>query len=133
MKPPDKLCVQEDDGFSLVEVLVALALSTFVVGVFQLMLVDLVRTLDAADEQARAVAYADSMLSALGSHHPLAEGITSGSYDGDVTYALEIAAENQARVGASGQLYRVTLDVSWTGVDGPRQIEFLTYRIGDAS
>lgn len=129
---PNRFCSEQEAGFSLIEILVALAISTFVVGAFQLMVIELVGTLEAAAENQRAVSHANSTLAALGVEYPLTERVTVGRYDDQMSYVLDVSPRKNQQVGATGQLYRAKLSIAWQGVDGAQRLEFLTHRIGNA-
>jgi len=131
-------------GFSLIEVLVAFViLSLVATALFRLFSASL-NNASAAEDYSRAVLYAESRLEAAAAQQPLKEASDRGSDEGgrltwesrvepyvikDIDPDLDRASEALA-----SRLYRISVDVKFTGTDGrPRTFSLATLRMGPRS
>jgi general secretion pathway protein I len=128
-------------GFSLIEVLAAFViLSLVATALFRLFSASL-HNAAAAEDYSRAVLIAESRLEAAAAQQPLKEASDRGSDDDgriswesrvepyvipDVDPDLDRASESLAM-----RLYRISVDVKFTGTDGrPRTFSLATVRMG---
>lgn len=121
-----------EQGFTLLEILVALVLLTLTFGVLMRIFSGGVRQADVAESHVHALAIAQNQLTAAGVEIPLAEGermgeaapgyrwrVISRREDGDAT--LETAAHPLI-------LYRVEVEVNWQDGAIPRQLRLVTLK-----
>lgn len=123
--------IADDDGFTLVEVLVAFAiLAVTLIMVFR-GVGDGARGIDTAQRSAAAIALAEAKLAALGSETPLEEGRTQGTRENGLQWRLEIAPAraDDAFAEMSGLVpMRVAVAVWWTDrPDAPVELETLKF------
>ena len=124
-------------GFSLLEVLVAFVLLSFSLAVILQIFSGSLRNVSAADNYTQAMVLADAKLAALGSELPLTIGETGGE-SGNFRWLLTVRpyeyrdeTAQQSLERTDWQLLDVTISVHWQ--QGARQPQFnlRTLRIGD--
>ncbi|QDE40005.1 type II secretion system protein [Luteibacter pinisoli] len=117
-------------GFSLLETIAAMLLLAIVFGTLMkissgsLHATSMVRTRD------QAAMWVDSKLEALGHTEPLAEGSTSGRFEGGYDWRMGI--ERLPGGPDELRLYRVRLDVSWQEAARPARLSFTTLKLETA-
>jgi general secretion pathway protein I len=128
-------------GFSLIEVLAAFViLSLVATALFRLFSASL-NNASAAEGYSRAVLVAESRLEAAAAQQPLKEAEDRGTDDdGRITWQTRVEPFTapdvdrdleRASEGLAMRLYRVTVDVKFTGADGrPRTFSLATVRMG---
>ena len=129
-------CPEREAGFSLVEVLLALAIAGLMVaataGVFRNGLLGHA----AADDAATAVALADQKLAEAGVAETLRPGSSAGAF-GRFRWRVTVAAFVDKDGADKGQdepptlrLYRVAAQIEWNDGTRRRQYELATVRLG---
>lgn len=116
-----------EDGFSLVEVLVALTILGLVLSALFQVFSGGLRNVAAADHYVRAAAIADSKLAAVGQEIPLEAGKASRGRDGDYAWSVAITAYNDPKDAEGSdttkvQLFKVAISVRWPHILGERQV-----------
>jgi general secretion pathway protein I len=118
-------------GFTLVEVLVALAIAGLAFGVALPIIAEALGGGAAAEAEAAATLTAQSLLGRVGQDIALADGTLSGR-DGDRTWKVEIAPwqmDDAARPGFGVQAHRVAVSVSWPGRLRAQTLTLATLRL----
>lgn len=121
-------------GFTLIEMVVALAIAGMVLAAgFQAFSSGL-RTLGAAERYARVALAAQSILAGAGVEQPLAPGTSSGDFPPDLTWSLDVTRTEDPTLppGTAAQedgvpLYRLDLVLRWPPEGEAR---FSTLRLG---
>jgi general secretion pathway protein I len=127
----------EEDGFSLIEVLVALTILGFVLAaIFQVFSGGL-QNVTAADHYVRAAIIADSKLAAVGYEIPLEPGKASHGQDGEYAWAVAITPYNimentDSTETTTTPLYKIAISVRWKHVLSDRRMTIDTLMIGGA-
>jgi general secretion pathway protein I len=117
-------------GFSLIEVLFALALIGLALGTAAALLSNGLLAARTAGDVATALALAEEQLAATGVTQPLQPGSTSGTF-GRFTWAITIAAyDDPAITSQRVQLYRIEARIGWRDGFQRRQFALATVRIG---
>jgi general secretion pathway protein I len=121
-----------DSGFTLVEVVVALAILALSVTVLLGVISDGLRRTDQAARTAQATALAQALLARLGTELPVQQGETSGELADGLHWRLRLtpygdrADRDQWPVGA----YHVSAEVSWGAGGAERSVLLTTLRLG---
>ena len=122
----------DESGFTLVEIVVALAILALSVTVLLGVISDGLRRTDLAARTAQATSLAQSLLGRLGTELPVQQGETSGELAGGFRWQARIepygdnADRDQWPVGA----YHVSVDVAWGAGDAERSVTLTTLRLG---
>lgn len=123
-------------GFTLLEVIVALAILALSLGVIYQIFGSSLRNTQIAQEYAVAQMYAQSHLAELGKFVPIQEGLFEGNYDAKYHWKLNV---DEMQVQSSGQVpfgirkYAVLLTVVWNSTKGKRFIEVPSFRLANRS
>lgn len=121
------------DGFSLLEILVAFAILALSLGVLLRIFGGAGRIAGTADEYSRAIVVAESLLATVGTETPLAPGETSGEIGETYRWVLQVepypleAGPDQQ--GQGFKPYWVNLTVEWGDADDPRAFDLKTLRL----
>ncbi len=120
-------------GFSLIEILTALAILSFSLAVLMPTLANNLRIGDAARTQSIARLHIQSLLAEVGVTKPLEPGEQSGDYGDGTSWRLQIepygSETEQARWPVAA--YRITATVSWPVRGGrERSLSLTTLRTG---
>lgn len=109
-------------GFSLLEVLVAFSILALSLGVLMQIFSGSLRNASSAQEQAQAVALAQSLLTSAGVESPLVAGESSGDVDGRFHWRLragpfqgEIPGGDAIIQPGKLELWEVIAEISWGG------------------
>ena len=127
-----------NQGFTLMEILVAFVVLATAVAVLYRTFSTNIRNVDAISGYSEAIAIAESRLMAIGLEHPIVEGEESGETD-DRRFKWKVAIRPYTPPGAveapntffnANQLLRATVAVSWdeSGLQ-KRSIELSTVRM----
>ena len=130
-----------DDGFSLLEILVAFTLLAVAMGVLMQIFSRGVNGASLADRYAKATMYAESKLATVGIEDELKESTAAGKFDDDFSWALTVRPwqdplpKEQSVVDYEKlmptQLYEIALNVSFTSDDHrERAVTLSTLRLG---
>jgi general secretion pathway protein I len=122
-------CRKREAGFSLVEVLLALAIAGFIVAATASVFRNGLIGHAAADDAATAAALADQKLAEAGVAEALRPGVSTGGF-GRFTWRVTVAPFADKEEPPNLRLYRVAAEIAWN--DGPRkrQYELSTLRLG---
>lgn len=129
---------RQDDGFTLIEVIVAIVvLAAVVVAMLEGLALGW-RGVRAAEMELAALNFAKGRLARAGIESPLAEGRRSGTAADGLSWAVTTvrlpAPPDQDALAAAPVAYRVTVEVAWRA--GPwsraRSLELTTVKIGAA-
>ncbi len=123
---------RRQNGFSLLEVLVAFAILSVSLGVLLQVFATGLRNVSLSDDYSQATLYAQSILAAIGRETPLSEGVRSGSVNDRLSWRSTVSAyaeglpdSEKTRVRA----YRVSVEVYWSGRVQNRSVTLNTLRL----
>jgi len=121
-------------GFSLLEILVAFSIMALALGVLLRIFGGAGRVSGLADQYARAVVVAESLLAAAGLEAPLQPGETSGEFDTVFHWTMRVTPyQGEENIPFAENLpiapYRVDLSIEWEEGDEPRSFELTTLRL----
>ncbi len=130
-----------DEGFSLLEILVAFTLLAVAMGVLMQIFSSGVNGATLADRYAKATMYAESKLASVGVEAELKESTTAGKFDDDFSWSLVVrpyldpTPKEQSVIDyeklMSTQLYEIALNVSFTPDDRrERMVSLSTLKLG---
>jgi general secretion pathway protein I len=140
---------RSQQGFSLLEVLVAFVILALALGALMEIFSGALRNVSRSEEYQRAVLLAQSKLAAVGIETPLAEGETDGEFDSNYRWRLSIkpfqeppAAPLNLPPQPAGAppivtpvipvaLLEVELRVQWSEGDQPRSVVLNTVRLAN--
>jgi general secretion pathway protein I len=131
------MCDSRDKGFTLLEVLVALAIAALALIAMFRAGGDGLIAVNTASRYEESLQRAQSHLAALGRNAALLQGDSEGDDGGGFRWRLHIApvASWQAAVGTSASsvmLFDVEIAVYWPGVAGQRGVRLRTRRLASA-
>lgn len=128
-----------DEGFTLIEALVALTLLAVAIGLLQSAMTGAARLGARAGGDTAALEIAQAQLAAAGVAVPLSEGVTEGDAAGGYRWRLIVArhgppartADGSADQGPAG--YWTTAEVEWQehGRNEPRKVRLTTLKLGN--
>jgi general secretion pathway protein I len=123
---------RQQAGFTLVEVIVAIAILSIALGSLMAMIGNALRQAGQADRMAEAGALAQSLLARLGPELPLGERQDSGQFADGFHWRL-----NSQRFGDAGDqlqwpmsAYKVSVEVGWHDGFRERSLVLTTLRLG---
>jgi general secretion pathway protein I len=116
-------------GFTLLEVLVALAVLSISLGALLPVFSSTLRNEDALSDQTTAILLAQSKLDALGTEIPIVDGKSQGRFDNGFTWRLEIGPYPFDRTSALVTPKMATLTVAWPARTGVRSLSISTIRL----
>jgi general secretion pathway protein I len=119
-------------GFTLLEVLLALAIFALGFGLLLETIATSARTVRVAGDVGHAALWAQNRLDQLGISEPVEEGVRSGNFDEVYRYVMQtqryLPEDSQVKE-QGGELYRIELLVSWGQTPNERTERFSTLRI----
>ena len=123
---------RRQEGFSLLEVLVAFVILSISLGVLLQVFATGLRNAGTADDYTQATLYAESILAAIGRETPLSEGQHSGPINDRFScrstvapYTDDMPDPEKTHVRA----YRVEVEVFWDGLAQTRSVMLETLRL----
>lgn len=132
MEPELKETNESSAGFTLLEVLVALAIAAVALSTLIPMLGDVLRRATDTETMSAAILLAQSKLAAIGREHPLITGSSTGTTAEGLRWQARVerygdAAEQRAWPVAA---YAVTVEVRWQERGKDKSIALATLRLG---
>lgn len=127
---------RRQQGFTLIEVVIALAVFAVAVGVCMQIATAGLRQARIASEQTQAALLAQSLLDLHGVGERLQPGRSSGRLEGDYSWELDVTPHEPALESASPlvagisavQLFKLDLTIRWPAGRGERSAQFSTLR-----
>jgi general secretion pathway protein I len=117
-------------GFTLVEIIVALAILALGLGVILPAMSDALWRTGEAEAQAEAASLARSLLAQAGSAVPLTDGEAAGRFDNGFRWALHAAPYRVSNQVGPVRGYKVTAEVFWDDARHERSLALTTLRLG---
>jgi general secretion pathway protein I len=124
--------VRRDDGFTLVEVVVAIAILALMAGVIFRVNSDSIRNIHRADALADASALAQSLIAKVGTEIPLREGETRGRSGTGLRWRVQMKRYGDAMDRAQWPVAAYTVMAEVTLRDSPdtQPVALMTLRLG---
>jgi general secretion pathway protein I len=123
----------KQQGFSLIEILVAFMILAMSLTVIFRIFSGGLRNVSLSEDYARAVLVAESQLATAGVTEPLQRGVTSGEWDRRFSWERVVepyqAWEQDRELAARVQAYRVTVSVDWKHAGKTRQVSLSSVRL----
>jgi general secretion pathway protein I len=133
--------IKHNQGFSLLEVLVAFAILSISLGVLLQIFSTGMQATTLSGEYTYATSLAESKLAAIGVETPYVEGVEEGKFDGKYAWRTTILPyeelESEKKLGEgfnnpitlAASLYRVKVEVFWEMAGKKRTIVLTTLRL----
>ncbi|HRF63385.1 MAG TPA: type II secretion system protein [Candidatus Competibacter sp.] len=123
---------RRQEGFSLLEVLVAFVILSISLGVLLQVFATGLRNAGTADDYTQATLYAESILVAIGRETPLSEGQHSGPINDRFSWRSTVAPYTDDMPDPEKthvRAYRVEVEVFWDGLAQTRSVILETLRL----
>lgn len=123
---------RRQEGFSLLEVLVAFVILSISLGVLLQVFATGLRNAGTADDYTQATLYAESILVAIGRETPLSEGQHSGPINDRFSWRSTVAPYTDDMPDPEKthvRAYRVEVEVFWDGLAQTRSVMLETLRL----
>lgn len=123
---------RRQEGFSLLEVLVAFVILSISLGVLLQVFATGLRNAGTADDYTQATLYAESILAAIGKETPLSEGQHSGPINDRFSWRSTVAPYTDDMPDPEKthvRAYRVEVEVFWDGLVQTRSVMLETLRL----
>lgn len=123
---------RRQEGFSLLEVLVAFVILSISLGVLLQVFATGLRNAGTADDYTQATLYAESILAAIGRETPLSEGQHSGPINDRFSWRSTVAPYTDDMPDPEKthvRAYRVEVEVLWDGLAQTRSVMLETLRL----
>jgi general secretion pathway protein I len=117
-------------GFTLVEIIVALAILALSLNAILPAISDALWRTSEAEAQAEAASLARSLLAQAGSAVPLNNGAATGRFGNGFRWRLQVTPYGGADQGAAVRGYKVMAEVSWDDARSERSVALTTLRLG---
>ncbi|HEV2956472.1 MAG TPA: type II secretion system protein [Xanthobacteraceae bacterium] len=117
-------------GFTLVEIIVALAILVLSLNVILPAISDALWRTSEAEAQAEAASLARSLLVEAGTAVPLNDGAAAGQFENGFRWHLHVAPYGSAAQGATVRAYEIVAEVSWDDARSERSVALTTLRLG---
>ena len=124
-----------EDGFTLLETLVALSVLAISLGVTYQVFSSALQGSTLADDYAQASMYADSHLAEIGKKVHVLPATSEGAYNERYSWKLEVQpldGSNSRAVVETVKRYQIVLNVYWHAKKGQRSIRATTFRLARA-
>jgi general secretion pathway protein I len=118
------------DGFTLVEIIVALAILALSLNVILPVISDALWRTGEAEAQAEAASLARSLLAQAGSAVPLPDGTAAGQFENGFRWQLEVTPYGGADPAVPVRAYRIVAEVFWDDPRQQRSLALTTLRLG---
>ena len=119
-----------EKGFTLLEVLVALAILGIVLGALLPVFTGAIGRQKSLAEMRSAIALAESGLASVGTELPLNDGVTEGAFSNGFGWRLEIAPFSTNAPDTQLSMKLATLTVSWPKPNGEHSLTLKALRLG---
>lgn len=125
--------LHREEGFTLLEVLVAFAVLALTMGVLIEVFSQAIGNTIQSGAYSRAAALAEARLGAVGTDIPLQPGTYNGQPEDGMAWQVVIAPYDLGESGwqAPLQPYLVTATAGWGGSDHTREVSLSTLRLGE--
>ncbi len=123
---------RRQEGFSLLEVLVAFVILSISLGVLLQVFATGLRNAGTADDYTQATLYAESILATIGRETPLSEGQHSGPINDRFSWRSTVAPYTDDMPDPEKthvRAYRVEVEVFWDGLAQTRSVMLETLRL----
>ena len=129
---PKRRCMRRDRGFTLVEVVVAIAILALMAGVIFRVNSDSIRNIHRADALAGASALAQSLIAEVGSEIPLREGEARGQSSTGLQWRVQMKRYGDTADRAQWPLaaYTVVAEVTLHDAPDSQPVALMTLRLG---
>ena len=119
------------DGFTLIEIVVALAILALTFGFAYQGLSGGIGWMDRGRHRERALSLAESMLERVGHDIPVQDGELSGRTDDGLFWRIDMTPYRDAVSPTSGGLagHRIEIVAGWSGQGAKRQVRLVTMRL----
>jgi general secretion pathway protein I len=120
----------ESAGFTLVEIIVALAILALSLNAILPAISDALWRTSEAEAQAEAASLARSLLAQAGSAVPLRDGAAAGQFENGFRWRLNVTPYGAAAQLTPVRAYLVAAEVSWDDARQERSLVLTTLRLG---
>ena len=117
-------------GFTLVEIIVALAILALSLSAILPAISDALWRTSEAEAQAEAASLARSLLAEAGSAVPLSNGSATGQFGNGFRWRLQVTPYGGAAQDAAVRAYKVMAEVSWDDARSEHSVALTTLRLG---
>jgi general secretion pathway protein I len=130
LSPPYGRLASHRSGFTLVEIIVALAILALSLDVILPAISDALWRTGEAEAQAEAASLARSLLAEAGTAVTLSNGAAAGQFENGFRWRLQVTTYGSAGQTMPVRAYEVVAEVSWDDPRGERSVALTTLRLG---